>query len=77
MIGEIDEAGAHEWPDERRHRQQEDQPLVIELALGIAGKDHEPGPAPREGSRVSCISSLIDRHRSGPRRQFGLRRGLA
>src|SRR4029450_571849 len=76
VIGEIDEAGAQERPDERYHREQEDQPLLIQLAPRVAGKDHEPRPAPREGSRVSRISPLVDRHyvTSGRRRASGLPR---
>ena len=62
MIGEIDEAGAEERPDERRHREQENQPLLIEPAPGVAGQDHEPRPAPREGSRVPLISPLVNSH---------------
>src|SRR4029079_1638512 len=62
VIGEIDEAGAEERPDERRHREQEDQPLLIEFAPGVTGKHHEARPAPREWSVVSPISPLVNSH---------------
>src|SRR5687768_13993841 len=62
MVREIDEAGAQKGPDERRHREQDNQPLLIEPAPGVAGQDHEPGPAPRQGSRVSPVSAFIYRH---------------
>ena len=62
MICQIDEAGTQERPHERRHRQQENEPLLIELAPGVARKDHEARPPPRERSRVSPISAFVNCH---------------
>jgi len=62
VIGEVDKTGAQERPDERHHREQEDEPLLVQPAPGIARQDHEPGPAPREGSVVPPISAFVYRH---------------
>ncbi len=38
VIREVDEAGAQDGPDERQHREQEDQPLLVEPPPGVAGQ---------------------------------------